>query len=139
MPADSSEQTAESLPEATALEREALPDAGRTRLLTLAHLDGRTLAARKVREAEQALLDDLGGADTASTAQRALCRRAAVLTAILEDREARWAAGEGLDVETYLAGANALRRLLATIGLERRPRDTTPDLRDYLKRSDADG
>ncbi len=32
----------------------------------------------------------------------------------------------------YTTGANALRRLLADLGLERRMRDLTPSLHDYI-------
>ena len=105
----------------------------KTRLLTMSHLDGRTLAVRQVRIVETEIVKDLGGEDRISQAQRALCRRAAVLAAILEDSEARWADGQRLDLSTYLPAVNVLRRCLATIGLEKRPRSINglpPLLRD---------
>lgn len=133
MPANTSQTEADSLPDAAGVETDSLPERGRVRLLTLDHLDGRTLAAQRVRGVEAALVEDLGGDDAVSTAQRALVRRSAVLAAILEDREARWATGEALDLEPYLAGANALRRLLTTIGLERRAKSVTPTVSEWIE------
>jgi hypothetical protein len=43
--------------------------------------------------------------------------------------------GEKFDVAAYTTGVNALRRLLADIGQERRLRDVTPTLTEYLARS----
>ena len=110
------------MPEAVSqLEARYVPAEGeKTRLLTLDHLDGRCLAVKRVRAVETEIAQDLGGAARISQAQRALCRRAAVLSTIIEDTEARWADGQRLDMPTYLAATNTLRRVLATIGLERR-------------------
>ena len=51
---------------------------------------------------------------------------------LIESCEARWLAGETVELADYLAAINAQRRVLATIGLERRPRDVTPDLKTYI-------
>lgn len=119
----------------TALEAEYRPAEGeKARLLTFDHLDGRTLAMRKVRQVEGEIASDLGGPEGLSEAQRALARRAAVLSAVLEDAEARWALGQVFDLQAYLAAVNALRRVLATLGLERRMREAVPALHDYLER-----
>lgn len=116
-------------PDVTDLEARRAPDRGRkARMLTLDHLDGRTATARRVREAEAQMLADLGGAEVASEAQRQIARRAAVLGALLEDAEARWAGGEEFDLSEYLPAANAHRRILATLGLERRARRTLGEL-----------
>lgn len=117
----------------TALESGYTPDAGeKARLLTFDHLDGRTLAMRKVRQVEAEIASDLGGPEGLSEAQRALARRAAVLAAVLEDAEARWAIGQAFDLQAYLAAVNALRRVLTTLGLNRRMRDAVPSLHQYL-------
>jgi len=117
-----------------ALERDCAPTGRRrSRLLTLEHLDGRTTAIRNVRETEAAIAADLGGTEHLSTAQRALARRAAVLSGVVEDAEARWATGDaGFELDRYLAAVNALRRVLSTLGLERRARPV-PHLHDYLQ------
>jgi|APThiThiocy_cv2_1041547.scaffolds.fasta_scaffold114324_2 hypothetical protein len=64
-----------------------------------------------------------------------LVRRAACLAVELERREAVIAeTGEATDaqIEVYGRTANTLRRLLQTLGLERRARDVTPTLQSYL-------
>jgi hypothetical protein len=53
-------------------------------------------------------------------------QRAAVLGAFIEDCEARWIGGEPFEVGDYLPAINAQRRILETLGLERRARDVTP-------------
>jgi hypothetical protein len=49
-----------------------------------------------------------------------------------EDAEAAYAATGQMDIAQFTTATNALRRLLSDIGLERRARDVTPDLRTYL-------
>jgi hypothetical protein len=108
------------------------PKAGKLRLLTLGHLDGRTAAARRARELIEAIQTDLGGSDHLSEGERQLVQRAAVLGAYIESCEVKWLGGEAVDLADYLAAINAQRRVLATIGLERRSRDVTPpDPLDY--------
>jgi hypothetical protein len=50
--------------------------AGKLRLLTLGHLDGRTAAARRARELIEAIQADLGGGDRLSEGERQLVQRA---------------------------------------------------------------
>jgi len=105
----------------TNLEAGYTPKEGeKSHLLTLNNLDGRTLAARHIKLWESQITVDLGGDLT--EAQKSLMRRAAVLSAILEDKEARWATGTPLTLVEYLSATNVLRRLLTTLGLERRPK-----------------
>jgi hypothetical protein len=107
----------------------------RVRLLTLDELDGRTSAARLVRELIASIENDLGGADALTEGQRQLVQRAAVLGAMIEDSETRWIGGAEFDAAAYLAQINAQRRVLATIGLERRARNVTPSIGEYLRSS----
>jgi hypothetical protein len=70
-----------------------------------------------------------------SEAERSIVRRAATLTVELERLEAVFAvAGEAQpdQLDLYQRTANSLRRLLESVGIERRPRDVTPSLRDYI-------
>jgi hypothetical protein len=50
----------------------------------------------------------------------------------LEDMEARWLSGHPLDVPAYAALTNVVSRSLRILGLQRRPRDVTPDLTSYI-------
>jgi len=108
------------------------PGAGKVRLMTLGDLDGRTLAAKAAKALVADLENDLGGTDRLSAGERALVVRAAVSTAMIEHIEATWLSGGELDVAAYTALVNVQRRLLTTVGLQRRPRDVTPDLADYV-------
>ena len=104
----------------------------KTRLLSLDQLDGRTLAAKNVRTLIDAIESDLGGSDRLTAAEREIVRRAALASAMLENLEAAWLTGGGLDVGAYTALVNVQRRLLTTVGLERRAKDVTPDLERYI-------
>jgi hypothetical protein len=96
------------------------------KLRTLDDLDQRTNAVRSARRLITDLENDLGGADVLSAGMRELVKRFALVGALCEDLEARWVQGEKIDVGHYALLANAQRRLLATIGIDRRPRDVTP-------------
>jgi hypothetical protein len=76
---------------------------------------------------------DLGGADVLSEAQAALCRDAATLEIELERMRSRLSAGEDIDLDLYGRVAGQRRRILETLGLDRRARDVTPKLEEYLK------
>lgn len=83
----------------------------------------------------------MGGIDNCSAAERSIIRRAAVLTTELEQLEARFATAgqaDAGDLETYQRCANSLRRLLEAVGLQRRPRDVTPSLSEYLAQLQAE-
>ena len=109
--------------------------AGKLRLLTLGHLDGRTAAAKRARELIEAIETDLGGGDCLTEGSRQLVQRAAVLGTYIESCEARWLAGEAVELADYLAAINSQRRVLATLGLQRVARDVT-DLHEYLASRD---
>jgi predicted ABC-type transport system involved in lysophospholipase L1 biosynthesis ATPase subunit len=111
---------------------------GKHQLLTLDDLDGRTRAYKQTVELRAGFLSDLGGEDYATVAQRELAQRGAVLGAMLEDQEAKWLAGVPVELDKYCTLVNAQRRVLADMGLERRQRDVTPDLSDYLEAKAAE-
>ena len=100
--------------------------ADKTKLLSLEQLDGRTLAAKNVRALIDAIESDLGGSDRLTAGEREIVRRAAISGAMLEHLETSWLLGNGLDVGAYTALVNVQRRLLTTVGLERRQHDVTP-------------
>jgi hypothetical protein len=92
--------------------------------------DGRSALARRWRDIAQALTADIGG--DPSEAQSLIARRAATLGVWCEQSEAALAGGGDLDIVAFTTATNALRRLLVDLGLERRARDITPSLQDYL-------
>ena len=93
-------------------------------------VDGRSHWMCRLRDLITDHANDLGGPDALSTAELALVRRAAMLTLQTELMETRWAENNGeasaKQIETYQRTANTLRRLLESLGLQRRPRDVTP-------------
>jgi hypothetical protein len=102
-------------------------------------IDGRSVWVRRFRDLQKLHLSDLGGEDRASEAEKSIIRRAATITTELEYFELRFAlahqAGETPDIaylELYQRLANSLRRLLEAVGVQRRPRDVTLPLKDYL-------
>lgn len=101
----------------------------------VAGVDGRTLWVRRLRDLMALHVRDLGGDEALSEAQRSIVRRAATLTVELERMERDFALAGEADpdaLERYQRASNTLRRLLETIGLERRQRDVTPTLSEYL-------
>src|SRR5262249_39554797 len=101
----------------------------------LSGVDGRSTWARRFRDLIEIHVEDRGGSDVVSAAERSIIRRAAALTVELERMEARFAiegdsSAQGLALCQPTAGN--LRRLLESVGLQRRSRDITPDLRDYV-------
>jgi hypothetical protein len=101
----------------------------------LPNVDGRSLWVRRFRDLLALHLADLGGADIASEAEKAIARRVACLTVELETLEQRFAtqgASEGGQLDQYQRVSNTLRRLLESLGLDRRQRDVTPTVDRYL-------
>ena len=66
---------------------------------------------------------DLGGADQLTTAQRQLVQRAALLATQLEDFEVRHNLVEPIELSAYLTCVHVQRRVVATLGLSRVPRN----------------
>jgi hypothetical protein len=91
---------------------------------------------RRFRDVRAAHLMDLGGENCCSTAEQSIIRRAATLTTELERLELIFAqAGEATpaQLELYQRTANTLRRLLEAVGMQRRAKDVTPSVEDYVK------
>jgi hypothetical protein len=72
------------------------------------------------------------GRDALTEAQLSLIRRAASIECELERLDARLSLGEEVNLDEYGRAASHLRRLFETLGLERKPRDVTPSLSEYL-------
>jgi hypothetical protein len=102
-------------------------------LRSLNDLDKRTAAAKKAHALCASLESDLGGSEVITTAQRELVQRAALLGAVIADFEVKMLRHEPVEFMVYLKAVGVQRRVLATIGLERRPRDVTPSLSEYLE------
>jgi hypothetical protein len=122
-----------------------MPASARSRVTNgsavLPDVDGRSTWVRRLRDLIGLHLADLGGEDVVSEAERSIVRRVATLTVELERLEGTFAvAGEASPgaLDLYQRTAGNLRRLLEAIGLQRRPRDVTPNLTTYIAGTRAD-
>jgi hypothetical protein len=99
--------------------------------------DGRNPWIRRCKDIAAAHTSDLGGESAISEAQRSLIRRISILTVQSEMLESKFAQAHGdasaKDLDLYIRASGNLRRLLQTIGLERRARDVGPSLGDLIK------
>jgi hypothetical protein len=93
---------------------------GATRLINLDEIDGRTVVCKEAHRLIRVLTSEAGDP---TTGQQQLITRAALLGAMVADFEARLVSGEKINLGDYLATVNTQRRVLATLGLERRTKD----------------
>ena len=100
--------------------REILPD-----------IDGRSGIARRYRDIVSAILVDQGGVDRCSESRKQLIRRFAAAV-ISEQMESRLANGEQINISEHAQLASTLVRIAQRIGINRRYKDITPALPDYL-------
>ena len=122
--------------EATSSPSDELPS--RTRSAVTNHkdllrgLDGRSASARRLRDPVNAFVADMGGLDCCSEIKLGLVRRLAATTVQAEMLEARMMNGEAIDIATLCTLASTTVRLSQRLGLERRARNVTPSLGQYL-------
>jgi hypothetical protein len=88
--------------------------------------DGRGAWVRRWRDLAELHEMDHGDVSTMSEGRKSLCRRAATLEVNLEQLEAKMSEGQGVDLDVYNRLAGNLRRILETLGLERKARDVSP-------------
>jgi hypothetical protein len=108
----------------------------RTKLFAVEGMDGRTGQARRYRDILTQIECDVGGIDNLSEGQRQLCRRAATLSFTAECMEVDVVAGKAFDIDLFGQLTDRLGRCLQRLGLERKARDITPDLKSYLAAKD---
>jgi hypothetical protein len=89
--------------------------------------DSNSAWARRFHDLVHGHISDLGGRPIMSEAKFALCKRAAGLECELEQMEGRMSLGEEVSLDSYGRAASHLRRILETLGLERKARDVTLD------------
>jgi hypothetical protein len=107
--------------------RDVLPD-----------VDGRSVIARRYRDIVSAVIIDQGGADNITEARLQLIRRFSAAACLAEQMEARLARGEPIDIQQHALLCSSLVRLAQRIGINRRAKDITPALPDYLDAAEAE-
>jgi hypothetical protein len=101
--------------------------------------DGRSPWARRLRDLIEAHIADLGGPFVLSEAQRSLIRRASTIELELEQLEGQLSEGKAANLAIYATAAGHLRRILETLGIERRARDVTLTLGQVLRKGADNG
>jgi hypothetical protein len=104
-------------------------------------VDQRSPWVRRCKEQITEMLNDYGGHHNTSAAERSIVRRCAVITTELERLEYKFATADqatAADLDLYIRGCGTLRRLLESVGLQRRPRNVTPNLANYLRSGNQD-
>jgi hypothetical protein len=96
--------------------------------------DGRGPWARRWRDLQELYADDCGGVSALSEFQLGLIATAATLRCELERLEGRLSVGEAVDLDQFGRICGHYRRICETLGIERKHRDVTPSLHDYLQR-----
>lgn len=120
--------------------RSALTNGSR---LVLGDIDERSPWCRRLRDLLASYATDLGGDDGLSEGQRAIVRRAAMLTLQLEMLESRFVENEGAatvkQLAEYQRASSSLRRLIESLGLHtgRRQRDVTPTIEEIAREAAA--
>jgi hypothetical protein len=96
--------------------------------------DGNSAWSRRYRDLVSGHVSDLGGHDALSEAQLSLVRRASAIECELEQMEGKLSMGLDIDFDLFTRSASHLRRILETLGIERKPRNITPPtLQDYMR------
>lgn len=106
-------------------------------------VDERSAWCRRYRDLLHLHLADMGGEANISESEKSILRRASMMELQLEMLESKFAQNEGgiasaADLQLYQRVANSCRRMLESVGLERRARDITPSLEEYAETIDAD-
>lgn len=96
---------------------------------------GDTVWTRRFRDIYAEIINDLGGIDLLSEAQRQLVRRCATIAIACEEMEGHAVLGEEINLDLYGALTDRLGRTFQRLGLKRVARNVTPDLKQYLSRN----
>ena len=114
-----------------------LPSRNRSRLTNgkdlLPGVDQRSAMARRFRDLVAQIIADQGGLDRLSEARLQLIRRFAAASVLAEEIEGQMANGQQIDLAQHSLLCSTLVRIAQRIGIERRSKNITPSVRDYLE------
>jgi hypothetical protein len=99
----------------------------------LPDVDGRSVIARRYRDITHAIFVDQDGIERCSESRQQLIRRFAAAAVLAEQLESRLANGEQIDIQEHATLCSSLVRLTQRIGIDRVPKDLTPNLSDLLR------
>ena len=88
---------------------------------------------RRFRDIASQIATDQGGLEQLSEARLQLVRRFAAAAVLAEQLEADLANGQEINIERHALLCSTLTRLAQRIGIDRRAKNITPSLGDYLR------
>jgi len=94
--------------------------------------DLRSPQARRFRDISAQIIIDQGGLERLSEARLQLIRRFAACAVMAEGMEGKLVNGEACDISDHSQLCSSLVRIAHRIGIERRMRNITPHLADYI-------
>lgn len=104
------------------------------RLQSFDDLDGRTTAYRNAVQLRDAMVDDLGGHDELSAVKLRMVESIAIMTATIEHLHTQILSGESnVDIGQLTTLTNTRNRTAQLVGLEKKRKDLTLSLTDYMK------
>jgi len=101
-------------------------------------LDRRSVEFKRYDTLRIVLINDKGGEAFVTIAEAQIIDRAAFVGMQLEMMQVNALAGNEINLDAYQRASNTQRRLLESIGLERRAKDITPTLEEHLRRKAAE-
>jgi hypothetical protein len=107
--------------------------ATRPQLLMRSELDGRTSAAKVFDRMVGAIEADLGGREQLSAIERTLIEAYAGSFVSLNHLNTQLMLGQAINISEHSNCASTMVRIAVRLGLERRQRDVTPSLAEYLE------
>ena len=84
--------------------------------------DGNSAWSRRYFDLQAGHISDLGGRDVLSEAQLSLVARASAIECEIERMTGALSRGEQVDLDVFTRTCSHLRRILETLGIERKPR-----------------
>lgn len=104
----------------------------------LPDIDGRSKEARRFKDIASQIVTDQGGLELCAEARLQLIRRFSACCVMAEQMEANLASGKNINIVEHSMLTNAIVKVAARIGIDRRSRNIIPTLRDYLDDQTAD-
>lgn len=112
---------------------EATARARATNHKDLLEIDGRSAEARRFRDLVLEILQDQGGLENCAQARIQLIRRFAAASVIAEALEAKFVNGQQIDIGIHGQLCSSLVRIAQRIGINRRLKNVTQALADYIE------
>jgi hypothetical protein len=109
----------------------------KVRLPSRAHLDGRSSAAKEFDRLVDEIQTDLGREDRLSAIERTLVEAFCGSAVLLNALNTRILLGQEVDPAEHAAIISSMVRVGSRLGLNRRQRDVTPSLTEYLPPQEA--